>query len=441
MTLTTLLTVFVSVVVFMVFALRPKKGAPLLLVAVLFLPYLTISDISFRAELVLVPVLLFVLLTRRLHRGLALPPVVLALMIFWAWILLVTVVQAIYEPSSWETSLFSVSTYTFLRPLLIVVLFYNLAFDHDDALKLVRVFVYSAIPLSLMVLGQSMGNDLTTRLTVAAYTTARRTPIENLLEEIGTIVRGVGVFESPVYAAIYFLMALGSGLLLLLMQPTERGAWKRQLAIGTSIFMAFLGGIFTGSATFISGVAVLFAWILLRLNLQARFRFATVGVALVVPLFLSVRYLLEGNSLVQGNLLYQLERVLTFTLFETRYNIGTGLLDPLVAAVGERPLVGWGWTAQEGVFLGDSIYLVILYYGGLIGLGLYAFALWEVARHAFRTGSFGAIVLLWLVLLLATGVGAPSFFAPRLQDWWWAMVGVVLYLHNYEFPKKYWGSQ
>jgi hypothetical protein len=68
----------------------------------------------------------------------------------------------------------------------------------------------------------------------------------------------------------------------------------------------------------------------------------------------------------------------------------------------------------------------LLYRGGAIGLVLFLGLLAYLGRSSLGRGTMGQILLLWLFVLLITGVGSPSFTIPRLQDWWWAIAAIVL---------------
>jgi hypothetical protein len=47
------------------------------------------------------------------------------------------------------------------------------------------------------------------------------------------------------------------------------------------------------------------------------------------------------------------------------------------------------------------------------------------AQRGLSRAGAASLFLLWLVVLLVSGFGSPSMFIPRLQDWWWAMVGLM----------------
>ena len=40
------------------------------------------------------------------------------------------------------------------------------------------------------------------------------------------------------------------------------------------------------------------------------------------------------------------------------------------------------------------------------------------------TRALREILLFWLFVMLISGMGSPSFFIPRLNDWWWALCGI-----------------
>ena len=89
---------------------------------------------------------------------------------------------------------------------------------------------------------------------------------------------------------------------------------------------------------------------------------------------------------------------------------------------------------MEGVFVGDSLYVSTLYRGGVFGLLLFLWVVWAILRHTWRyfrtVGIYGEVNMLsflWTLLSLVTSVGAGGgFLALRLQEWYWAIVGISL---------------
>lgn len=62
-----------------------------------------------------------------------------------------------------------------------------------------------------------------------------------------------------------------------------------------------------------------------------------------------------------------------FAALETRYNSSSGILAGTMKVIGEHWLFGVGNASFEGVFIGDSTYVVLLYQTGALGLITYLF--------------------------------------------------------------------
>ena len=418
---TNIVFVTLSAVILLVFVHRPTSGALALLIAIAFVPYLTILGTSFRVELILLPSMLALLVLRRSRLGMAVPPVVWPLLVLWFCIFAVSAFRLMNEDVN---SILWSNVYAFLRPALYLLLFYNLPFSRDESLRITRYFAYSAIPLGILAVGQSLGNPLATWLTIEAYTSPFRTSVANLLEETGRILRATSVFETPAYAATYFLLSLGTALLWIV-SPPIRLRYTQQIVLLFSAFAAAIGGLLTLSATFVAGISLLALWMLLLVNRRAKSKTLLVSMVVLGILIALGGSLLKKDSQISGSLAYQVNRVVSLNLLGTRYDAEKGILADTMTAVLERPLLGWGWTRRGDVFLGDSIYVVLLYYGGVLALGLLGAVLLATVPVSLRTGFLGRILLLWLVVMLGGGFGSPTFFIPRLGGWWWALVGMV----------------
>lgn len=411
-----------------------KWGLFYYLVGALVFPVLWVGEIAVRFELVYCLWLLFLLFAERMVEG---KP------FYWHFILsryglfLVTVVVAtlITIPVLGEANLLAhlVSFYGILRPLIVMLLFLNASLDEKFLKKVLWVFVWLNIPLALFTIGQSLGIGIVERITLLGYTSPWRTPVFALLKDIGTIIRGTGVFESPVYNAAYFLLALNlSGFLLI------RGGLKlfQRLILYLSLGLAFIGGITTLSSTFLAGLLVcaglfvLFVWP----KYQLRFlRFALVSICIVVLIGFLIVPRLSESLVFAGSLRYQVERIMSGNVLKTRYDPTTGLLKGTYQAIMERPIFGWGLNQKEGAFIGDSLFTSLLYRSGVVGLGFFLWTIWGILMYATRRrhtrdmyGAINQIIFMFSLLLLAVGVGQSGFFTLRIQEWYWALVGMGL---------------
>ena len=205
-----------------------------------------------------------------------------------------------------------------------------------------------------------------------------------------------------------------------------QSSWKVVSAI--ALVVVSLAGFYTSSSTFIVGLLVVAAWLLWQGVLRRRpGMVASMGVMIFV-LALAIG-LIGRTSFAIRSVESEFERAQTYEgLIGPRYSASVGILSGTIEAISRRPVVGWGATTQPGVFLGDSQYVILLYSGGALGLLLFVGALGSIGRRLWRDSAGAGMVFGWLLVLTSAGVGSPSFFIPRLQEWWWAFAGVALAL-------------
>lgn len=401
---------------------RLKHAIGLLLIFSLLAPSISVASLTFRIESLLVPVLgaIFIIRNRKLH----LPWLVAAFLVFWLWLLLSTLLSL---AQGVEGSIAWITIYGVFRFVLVIALFASVGFSQREAFGLLQGFVLSAIPLGILGIAQVLDIGFATWLTLEGYTSPGRGSVDALLALGGTLGRAPSVFESPTYAANYYLLAFGTGIWLWVNQQVRGGLYMRTaLALATAL--AFLGGIMTLSASFIAGLGVFLVWLALTLRWRVKLRLALASMALLT-LSPFVLWLVESAS-AMGGLAHQWTRLTDGTVFATRFDGEGGALAGTVEAIMERPINGWGFLIREGVFVADSTYVVWLYFGGLIGLLLFLGIMVGIATVGLRSGSIGQITVLWLVLLLALSTGSPSFLIPRLADWWWALAAITVRGHT-----------
>jgi hypothetical protein len=398
----------------------PRRGLRWYLIAALVAPYFSLGSVSVRLEVGLAPILLVMVLVSE-NRAPP-PPILPAWLSWWTWILVVTAFEAIIATQS---AVVWLDVYTLLRPVFIVALFYVAGYSEREAVRIIRDFVLLAVPLALFALAQVSGNVLATSITVDHYNS--RAAVPNLIASLGSIVRAVSTLELPANAATYFLMAIGGTVILLAeRQSLEHGFRRWPLLVAGIAGLA--GGFATGSATFIAGVIVLSLWVLYRSIAGKQGRLLLIGLVVALIGLGFGGLFLQGATYRARILQFQVGRVSSGSLLDTRYGSVSGNLAPTIQAIEQQPVTGYGLVPLPRVFLGDSLYVLLLYTGGVVGLLLFATVLVPVVRAARRTGVTGRVCLVWLAILLATGVATPTFFAPRIQDWWWALVGIVLSL-------------
>jgi len=328
-----------------------------------------------------------------------------------------------------------VSFYGILRPLLVMFLFFSVPVYENFARRILWTFLWLSVPIALLSIGQTLGLSVAQKITLWGYTSPSRAPVFKLLKTRGVIIRSTGVFESPVFNANYFLMVLiTTGFLLV------RDRYKRfyNLILYFLLCLAFMSGVTTLSSTFLLGfgivVGLLFVVSFYLRNQWHFLRMVTVATCIIgLSIVFFLPYFLQ-QPFFSGELHYRFQRILSVSVLETRYNPEEGKLANTYKAIAQRPIFGWGLTLLEDVFVGDSFYVSTLYWGGIFGLVLFLWVVWTILRHTWQysriVGIYGEINMLcflWTLLSLAIAFGSGSgFLTLRLQEWYWAIVGISL---------------
>lgn len=426
-----------ALVVFMGIALLSlRAGLIVYLVGALIFPSLWFGEeVALRMELVYCLWLLFIFSIRKASSGFTFRwhSVLSKYGLFLVTIIFSTMLSLVSIESESSFIQFLIKFYGFLRPLLVMLLFLNVPADEKFVHRILWVFVGLSIPIALLCLGQTFGLGVAQEITLGGYTSPSRTPVFKLLEEQGVILRATGVFESPVYNAVYLPIVAITSIYLLIKQKYPV---KNHLLLYFVLGLSAIAGIATLSASFLVGVpiVILLSLVFLWHKYLRRFHRFAISASFVIGvlLLISLPKLLE-NPTIAGSLHYQMERVLEGKALQTRYNLEAGILAPAYEAIIKRPIFGWGLIQREDVFVGDSAYVSALYLGGVIGLALLFLALWSILRHSRRfreadgpLGDVNWLVFLYTLLLIPLSMGSPSFWLLRFQEWYWALVGMSL---------------
>lgn len=418
--------------------LSVQRGAIFYLIGALIFPSLWLGEeVSLRFELIYCLWLVFVLLIKKTVTGSTLRwhSLLSKYLMFLINVFISTVIVILSEASHVTLMQLLVSFYGVLRPLLVMFLFMNIIVDEKFMQHIVRTFIWLSVPIILLSIGQGIGVSIAQEITRLGYASPWRAPVFKLLEEQGIIIRSTGVFESPVYNAVYFLLVLVT-IGFVIVRSSQRN-FSNKLILYLLMALVIVAGVTTLSSTFFLGiifVAIVLVSFLGRLYSKRLFQFALgsmfVGglfIALLLPYFFR-------QSVFAGTFAYKMGQILSGGVLATRYDPTSGILSETYVAIQERPILGWGVVrANEDVFIGDSIYVSILYQGGFIGLSIFCGVIFSVLRHMWRVrnetgllGEIGWVGFLWTLVLLVAGLSSPSFFILRLEEWYWALVGLSL---------------
>lgn len=414
--------------------LSEKKALMLYLIGSLIFPYLHLGDLAVRFELIYAIWLLFVLLAKMLVKPgpLRWHPVSSLYILYF----MVAVTSTSLSLVQYDVSLIgsSIALYGLLRPLLVLFLFMNVRIDEQFVRSALWWFLFLSLGISALSVLQSLDIGLITKATEALYSSTFRTSIEKLTQAFGFLLRSVGVFESPVYNAVFILIVLLVAVNMLLQEQDAR----HRLILCLAIFLAAIAGITTISSTFLIGSIVILGivvWDNFRYYKRI-FRLALVSMSISLILFFITFTFVSQTEYLKGPLNYQLDRIVSGKVFKSRYSPEEGILRGTYKAIADRPLIGWGNVKQEGVFAGDSIYMATLYQRGVIGflvfISIFCILIHRNSTNSSLPGIAGFINKLTLqitIIFLFVGIGAPSFHILRIQEWYWALVGMTLNSH------------
>jgi hypothetical protein len=410
-------------------------GLILYLASALLMPSLWLGEVALRVELVYCLWLVLVFLIRKSVTGSSFKwhRVLSWYGFFLAVVAISTATVLPIHVSDGSFTQLAVSFYGMFRPLIVMFLFLNAPDDEAFAWHVLWTLVWASIPIALLSIGQTISLNIATQVTLRCYVSPSRTPVLSSLKELGVILRSTGVFESPVNNGVFFLLVLvAAGFLLICSGHKSFQRWILYVSIG----LAVVGGATTLSSTFLIGfvlVLMLFAVFVWPRYSHRFLRIAAPVICIgVLVAVLLIRGLAQRPS-VLGVLNYEVQRILSHAVLQSRYNPTTGVLANTVQAILQRPFLGWGLTSIEGVFVGDSLYVGTLYRGGITGFFVFLSTIWLALRSMVKNrrvggtlGKISQVAFLATLVVLVVGIGSPSFSILRLQEWVWAVIGLSL---------------
>lgn len=281
-------------------------------------------------------------------------------------------------------------------------------------LSAMRLWLVLGLPAAVLAVLQVMTPQLVADLTVTMFSSSARTPTELLFGATGNFRRAVSVFESPVYAAVAFLFLSTCASILLVLARQRR----EQVFLLFSLGVFMLGGLATASATFLLGATmVLVLWVFRGVVLRPQRSAVNLVIFLVV--LVGVTWILVSaikDRPIYSEILYQVEKIATGRVFESRYG-PDGILSEAENRLSQFVIVGLGGT-QPPFFVGDSLFISLWLRTGVPGLAVFLVPiLGLVVRLSLSwrdTLNFGLTTI--LLLLLATGLGAPVLTIPRFSE-------------------------
>ena len=401
-----------------------KQALRSLLVCVLLSPVLQVGGQTVRIELVLVPLLLFVTAIQFPGKlfGAVTRPVSLWLLGWLLWVM----VASLWNGGGRPAAIFGwwIEVYGLGRLLMVFWLFSMFSWTSEEWRTLMKTLALTAVPIGLLSIGQVLNVAGARLLTAAAYVPATSPVFQQQLEkeQDGYVFRALGVFGNVSPAAFYFSIVAGSCLVGLL--PKERGVGAPGKGVWlTCGLVCALGGIATMSGTFVAGfpIIIVLAFWVSRKQLTYRRLFLLFAVLVsIVVVTLGVVY---SNPRLKAQYDYQVEGLISGERFKSRYDDEVGVTRDAAVLIAQHPLLG-GFGREQDVFIGDSVFTLLGFYGGYIGAGLFAIFL-VVLFVQIPSRGVSAHAALWLLGAGLFGISTTSVFTLRLSDWWWAIMGIA----------------
>ncbi|MEO0071778.1 MAG: hypothetical protein ABIK39_06825, partial [candidate division WOR-3 bacterium] len=417
------------------------------LITALVFPVLKIGEFAIRIELIYSLWLIILFVTRSLvfknqKVNFQWRPIILVYALFLTALLFSTLLLLFTGGSSAISKQSLIPFYGFIRPLLIMLLFRNTQFTERWLNRLLTTFVVLSIPISILSICQTLGLDFAQDLTLRCYASPWRTSLPVVKSQYGYLLRSTGVFEYHGYNATFSLTVILITGYLLIKEPVLNFNLRRKRNLAllyTSLVLSTIAGLFSVSVTFLLGVAV----VLLLLALSSRtsprglLKFSTIMAIVIGAILIFVAPVILKSSNLRQGLLNQIGRIIDGNFLKGRYYLpSAGILAPTYEAITRRPLFGYGFG--EGFFSGNSLYVGLLYRGGIIGLGLWFFFIATTLKFTYRhSGLITRLIFFLTILYLAIGLGNPAFFIPRLSEWYWALIGLSGSLMVGSFTEKH----
>ena len=407
-------TILVTIILYLLF---PKYWLSAFILFCIFTPYLNLGSFGVRFEAIATPFILCVFIYKIIVQKNGVFLVNQSSVFLFITVLLglsVTFYNTILDPT---LGINAIPIFSNLNLIAISIILYN-ATPSIKTHEIIRnMIILCSIPASLLAITQTLGVGLALELTRLLYTSSTRDVVERYAENSGSLFRAVSVFESPSYAAIFFLFSL----LACLQGILDKNTRINRIIVISSITLSVIAGFLTFSATFIIGIALILAYISMA-NIR---KFGVLSIV-ILGLYSFGHYSLQvvqNDKLLSGNFNYQIDRIFSGNAFATRFDENSGLIFEARRAIAERPFLGWGWNVRDNIFVGDSLYISVAYYSGIIGLILLVAAIYphlNIRRFIDYRFYIGIIVI-----ILATGSGTPSAFGPRISVLFWLIIAAL----------------
>lgn len=419
------LSIACCVAVLAVYFVKPAWSIWAWLLCETLSPVIFLNDESYRIEhLVLWPLAALVIFARRRGQQAIEKPVALLMVLLFVqaiWVVVTTVAMIVFQECSNALPVHPASLLLEIRPLLIVWICSQLLHSEQDGIRWLNLFLVTSLPVAVLSIGQVLVLDPVLQLTDQCYVGRFRSAVGlEVAGEVG-IMRAIGVFENVSYAGTYFALVLWTAVAAVMEKRLRPSRAKLAVAC-TAIPLSLVGGAATCSATFLGGAAV--GAVTLAIVLRRKWTLAVISGSLAAGIAGAVWFDLVPPDLQYNMIEAPWEKIVSGRGMSERYGGTDGNVARVYEKAWERPFTGWGLMQTADVVNNDSLYVGTFYSGGLVSVLVLLSITVVIFVHTREHGVFGNVYRIWLSVLLACGIGCPSFALPRILSWVW--VGATL---------------
>ena len=128
-----------------------------------------------------------------------------------------------------------------------------------------------------------------------------------------------------------------------------------------------------------------------------------------------------------------------FAALDTRYNSESGILSETMDVISEHILLGVGHANFNGVFIGDSSYIVLLYHTGIIGLFAYLFPYCIMLLRSIKRKDVvgSSLIVVFFLIAIGNSMYLSYWFIPFAAFMFESNKKVnVVVIQNFQAKKK-----
>lgn len=417
--LSVLSILFICIVIFE-YIKNTERGIYFYLLLSIFAPYINIGSFILRSELVVTPILfLIIILIKKNTIKLTYPFLIWFIFLFYCLF-----VSFLNNLKSYNSSINYIVIFNYFRFSALILIGANL---NNSNLKLSNwkkyIFLFS-IPISILVFGVVLQNDLANWITSNFYTSPTRSVYSSQIEslDLGYMFRSIGVFENVSYYATYILIVLIIGFSFLNME--EKSPIKRNLVIYILI-LNFLAGISTSSMTFYVGFIIIIFYYFYK---RPIYTLKSLSFLTIIVIILGTVFWERIQESFQGYIdvfNYLFTSFLEGNKLSGRYLLSNRETGDLSLIFKDTWIFGNGFRYYDNLVVNDSLYLEFFYVGGIVGSLILLCFIFSIFYYSIRSkvAKDHKIYHIFIILFIA-GIGCNSFLIPRLSDWLWILIGI-----------------